>query len=811
MKKLMAILLLIVHFSLIAQNTYKPERERVNNLIHTKLKVDFNFEKKQLNGEAWITLQPHFYKTEEVILDAKEFDIQKVKVNNKNAEYNYINNQISIELDKVYSKGEKYEVYIKYIANPEKVKQEGSSAISDAKGLYFINADGKEKNKPTQVWTQGETESSSCWFPTIDSPNQKTTQEIYITVPNKYITLSNGKLISQTSNGTKRTDYWKMDEKHAPYLFFMGVGEFSVIKDNWKHIPVNYYVEDRYKNVAKDIFGNTPEMLSYFSKITGVSYPWNKYHQIVVRDFVSGAMENTTAVVHAENAQQEKGQLIDQNIWESTIAHEVFHHWFGNYVTAESWSNIALNEAFATYGEYLWFHYKYGDDKANAHLYEKLKQYLISKEENKKLVRFHYENREDVFDTVSYQKGSLILHMLRDYLGDEAFFEGLKTYLKEYKYGKAEVHNLRLIFEKITGKDLNWFFNQWFYGSGHIRMNISYDYSLITNTVTVNISQMGNTFTFPLSIDVYEKRGKVTRHNVWVDKEKQSFTLPFERLPKLINIDAKHVLLAEISDKKALDHYIFQFKNAPHYLDRKLALEEIVKKQQDNKDAFATVVQALDDSYQDIRIYALQNLDLFDKNRKRSVIRKVEKMAQNDSKTLVKAEALKVLGKLVDPVYKPLFERGIESESFSVINSSLISLYQIDKSLALTKIKALNKNIKKHFAESITNIYIQEKDKTELPFIANNLLEGLFMSQDENTQRLYGEAFRWIAESDSKEAIKNLTEKLVEMGKRYKKYGADKTAVSMLNQVLYVQKQANHSNQKQIVEILKRGIGQLID
>lgn len=811
MKKIIAILFLIVSISLAAQDTYKPERERVNNLVHTKLKVDFNFEKKQLNGEAWITLQPHFYKTKEVVLDAKEFDIQKVKVNNKNAEYNYVNNQISIELDKVYSKGEKYEVYVKYIANPEKVKQEGSSAISDAKGLYFINADGKEKDKPTQVWTQGETESSSCWFPTIDSPNQKTTQEIYITVPNKYITLSNGKLINQTSNGTKRTDYWKMDEKHAPYLFFMGVGEFSVIKDNWKNIPVNYYVEGRYKNVAKDIFGKTPEMLSYFSKITGVPYPWNKYHQIVVRDFVSGAMENTTAVVHAENAQQEKGQLIDQNIWESTIAHEVFHHWFGNYVTAESWSNIALNEAFATYGEYLWFHHKYGDDKANAHLYEKLKQYLVSKEETKKLVRFHYGNREDVFDTVSYQKGSLILHMLRDYLGDEAFFKGLETYLKEYKYGKAEVHNLRLIFEKITGRDLNWFFNQWFYGSGHIRMNISYDYSLITNTVTVNVSQMGNTFTFPLSIDVYEKRGKVTRHNVWVNKEKQSFTLPFERLPKLINIDAKHVLLAEISDKKTLDHYIFQFKNAPHYLDRKLALEEIVKKQQDNKDAFATVVQALDDSYQDIRIYALQNLDLFDKNRKRSVIRKVEKIAQNDSKTLVKAEALKVLGKLVDPVYKPLFERGIDSKSFAVINSSLVSLYQIDKSSALTKIKALDKNVKKHFAESITNIYIQEKDKTELPFIANNLLEGLFMSQDENTQRLYGEAFRWIAESDSKEAIKNLTEKLVEMGKRYKKYGADKTAVSMLNQVLYVQQQANHSNQKQVIEILKRGIGQLID
>lgn len=811
MKKTMVIPFLLITTFLFAQKTYRPERERVNNLVHTKLKVNFNFDEKQLNGEAWITLTPHFYSTGEATLDAKKFDIHNIKVNNKKTTYNYIDNKIIIDLDKTYKKGEEYTVYVKYTANPEKVKQEGSAAITDAKGLYFINPKGEEKNKPTQIWTQGETQSSSCWFPTIDSPNQKTTEEIYITVPNKYITLSNGKLVNQVHNGSQRTDYWKMDKKHAPYLFFMGIGEFRIVKDSWKDIPVHYYVEKKYENVAKTIFGDTPEMLSFFSEITGVPYPWNKYHQIVVRDYVSGAMENTTAVVHGEGAQQEKGQLVDENKWESTIAHELFHHWFGDYVTAESWANIAVNESFATYGEYLWLFHKYGKDRAEAHLYENIRQYMASQEENKNLVRFYYENREDVFDAVSYQKGSVILHMLRDYLGDDAFFAGLKEYLTQNKFGTAEVPQLRLAFEKVSGRDLNWFFNQWFYGSGHIEMNISYDYSLINNMVTVNIKQLDKAFVFPLSIDVYEKNGRVTRHNVWVDKKEQSFTLPFERLPKLINIDAKHVLLAKINDKKTLTHYIFQFKNAPHYLDRKLALEEIVKKQETDKEAFAAVVKALDDPYDEIKIYALQNIDLFDKTRKKSAIRKIEKMAQNSTKTRVKAAALKVLGKLINPIYKPLFVRGIESESFAVINSSLISLYQIDKETTLKKIKQLDKDIKKYFAESITTIFIQEKDKTELPFIANNLLQGLFMSQNQNTQKIYGEAFRWIAESDSKEAIKNLTDKLVVMGKRYKKYGADKTAVSMLNQVLYLQEQANYDNKEQIVKILKKGIGQLID
>ena len=163
----------------------------------------------------------------------------------------------------------------------------------------------RDPNKPTQIWTQGETEASSCWFPTIDSPNQKTSQEIYMTVPDQYVTLSNGLLKEQTKNsdGT-RTDYWKFDKKHAPYLFFMGVGDFSIVEDKWKDIAVDYYVEKEYEPYAMGIFGLTPEMIDFFSDYTGIEYPWSKYAQIIGRDYVSGAMENTTAVIHGEMAYQ---------------------------------------------------------------------------------------------------------------------------------------------------------------------------------------------------------------------------------------------------------------------------------------------------------------------------------------------------------------------------------------------------------------------------------------------------------------------------------------------------------------------------
>ncbi|MGB5320799.1 MAG: M1 family metallopeptidase, partial [Lutimonas sp.] len=481
---------------MIAQETnginpqYRGEREKVSDLVHTKLKVSFDFEKSQMPGEAWITLTPHFYNVNELELDAKAMLIHSITSNGKELKYTYDDRKLQIKLGNTYARGEEYTVYIKYTARPEEVKEAGSAAITDAKGLYFIDPLDTDPNKPTQVWTQGETEGSSCWFPTIDSPNQKTTQEIYMTVPNQYVTLSNGLLKEQTKNndGT-RTDYWKFDQKHAPYLFFMGVGEYSIVEDKWKDIPVDYYVEKEYEPYAKEIFGKTPEMLQFFSDYTGVDYIWPKYAQIVGRDYVSGAMENTTAVLHQERAYQTSGDLIDKNVWEYVIAHEAFHHWFGDLVTTESWSNLTVNESFANYSEYLWIEYKYGKDAADAHRHEEVEGYLSPDNELKDLVRFHYNSREDMFDAVSYNKGGTILHMLRSYIGDDAFKAGMNKYLNDNKFGTGEAHQLRLAFEKVSGKDLNWFFNQWYFNNGHPKLDVKYVYSEDAKIVTVQIEQ----------------------------------------------------------------------------------------------------------------------------------------------------------------------------------------------------------------------------------------------------------------------------------------------------------------------------------
>jgi aminopeptidase N len=812
MKRVLLIAFLFTAIFIQAQDDiYRAEREKINNLVHTKLKVDFNFENSTMNGEAWVTLTPHFYPTNKVVLDAKSFKIKEVKLNNSTIPFNYSDNEITIDLDKTYKKGEEYTVYIKYIAQPEEVVQEGSQFIKDAQGLYFIDPKDEDPEKPTQIWTQGETESSSCWFPTIDSPNQKTTQEIYITVPNKFITLSNGLLEKQLNNpdGT-RTDYWKMDDKHAPYLFFMGVGDFSVVKDSWEGLDVDYYVEKEYEEVADEIFGLTPEMMTFFSKLTGVKYPWDKYAQIVVRDFVSGAMENTTAVVHSEDAQQPKGKLIDSNDWEGTIAHELFHHWFGDLVTTESWANLTVNESFATYSVYLWYEYKYGKDKANAHMFDDIEIYKQSKSEDKDLVRFYYKDKEHMFDPVSYHKGSAILHMLRNYLGDEAFFTGMNKYLNDYKFGTAEAHELRLAFEKVSGKDLNWFFNQWYFGNGHINMNVSYDYNTINKTVTVNIKQVGKTFKFPLSIDVYEGN-QIIRHDVWVTNEDNSFTFQFNTLPKLVNVDAKNILLADISDRKSVLNYAYQYTNAPHYNDRREAIIELAKNQHSRKEAYNTLLKALNDPYYELRILALQKIDLFQKHTKKDAIYKIEQIAKNDKNTLVKAEAIKVLGKLIDPIYQPIFDKELENESFAILGSALFSLYQIDKAGALAKVQTLDKKTQYYLADIITSIYINEKDKSKLPFIANHVLTGMFLSENKLTQQTYTEAFKWIAESDDITAIENLVNDFVEKGIDYKQYNFDKMAVNMLNQIIYMQQQSANSNKNEIVLMIKKGLAKLIE
>jgi len=459
---------------------YQGSNERKVDLLHTLLHLSFDWENEKVMGSATLHLKPYFDTIQMVSLDAKQLEIKEIQLQNKN-QYSPIpfentGSQLHIYLGRSFTRNEDFKILITYEANPS--SSGGSAAITSNKGLFFINPKGTDVSKPKQIWTQGETNWNSRWYPTIDHPNERATHEINLTVDSNYVTLSNGKLLSSISleNGL-RTDKWVMDQPHAPYLTMIAVGEYAVVREYWNEIELSYYVEPAFKAHAKNIFPHTKEMMGFFSDILDYPYPWSKYAQIVVRDYVSGAMENTTASVFGEFVQRTSRELIDDKENERIVAHELFHHWFGDLVTCESWSNLTLNEGFANYSEYLWFEHKYGRDEADYHLMNERQTYISDVIYNlHPLIHFNYKDNEEMFDSHSYNKGGSVLHVLRNYLGDEAFFLGLNRYLNKNSFQSVEAHHLRLAFEEVTGKDLNWFFNQWFFEKGHPELNYDYQY-----------------------------------------------------------------------------------------------------------------------------------------------------------------------------------------------------------------------------------------------------------------------------------------------------------------------------------------------
>ena len=695
---------------------------RINNLVHTKLDIKPDFSNSSVLGKAWITLTPHFNSTDSLMLDAKGMEfktIAMVQQNNslKDVSYRYDRKQLFIKLPKSYKRGEKYTVYIQYVSRPDEYEKEiGGDPMLGVKGLFFINPRGEDKKKPTQIWTQGETESNSVWFPTIDQTQQKTTQELYVTIPSKYVSLSNGKLISQKPNpdGT-RTDYWKMDLPHSPYLFFLGVGDYAVVKDTWKGKEVNYYVEKEYATVAKKIFGNTPEMMTYFSTITGVEYPWVKYSQITGRDYVSGAMENTTATLHQESAQQDARELTDANRWEGTIAHELFHQWFGDYVTAESWSNLTLNESFADYSQTLWEEYKYGKDAGDFENFNGMRAYLMGDNSKKDLVRFYYADREDMFDAVSYSKGGRILHMLRNLVGDSAFFKGLNLYLSTNKFKPAEAHHLRLALEEVSGMDLSWFFNQWYFGSGHPKLDIQYKYNDSIKEAMVVVKQTQNTgklFRLPTTIDIYEGTSK-KRNSVIIENLVDTFRFTYTNRPELINFDGDKILLCEKKENKNLENYIHQFYYAKNYMDRREAVEFCGRKMDEPK-ALALLKDALKDPFDKIRGLALSKIDTKKDRIKKEFEGMLAEIVKAEKNRPVKATIITLLGNTENTAYKSLYITNTTDSSYTVAGASLEALSKIDSVLALEQAITLSKSPAKGELDNAINTILVASGKEEV-------------------------------------------------------------------------------------------------
>ena len=530
-------------------------------LLKTDLQINLDWQNRQIHGIATLELQPYFYKQDSLVLDAIVMNFKSILILGAKPEFNiepkyqYQDSEhLIIYLPKTYNAKEKIQIQLAYTANPEHPKlvsvNKAGEAIGAEKGGYFINHDMSNPCIPRQFWTQGETRGSRCWFPTIDQMNQKHLQQITITYPDTMISISNGYKVSHTLNAVKHeyTDVWKMTQPHAVYLTMLAVGNWAEITDKYKDKVLHYYVEPKFKKDAIKIFGNTPEMIEFFSNYTGVEFPWNKYDQVVVRNFVSGAMENTTAVVHAEGLQDKDNDMEDY------ISHELFHHWFGDYVTADNWGEITMNESFAKYSEYLWIEHKYGLEKAQMWLQENNDGWINSEKKNA-LVNYNYNHPDDQFDQIRYNKGAAILNMLRNYIGDAAFKQAMKEYLTTYAYSNAGSAEWKRCVEKVTGKNMSAFFNAWYYNPGDANCIWAYNIVDIDSNKTkfkyqldfYQFNKSNNIKPFKIDIEYGKIGGEKKYAAVWMDESYEVIDLQIDENPDFIHIDPNNNVVGGIT------------------------------------------------------------------------------------------------------------------------------------------------------------------------------------------------------------------------------------------------------------------------
>lgn len=674
-----------------ARPEYRGAATRAWDIKNTRIALTFNYAERTADAREWITLHPYFYETDSLVLDAKSMRIDSVvlmtKSEKQRLDYTYAKDQLRIHFRRKYAANESIELYVRYTAIPYAVSTGGSGAITDDRGLYFINPDHHIPHKPAQIWTQGETESNSHWLITIDKPNTRFTTQVELTVPDSFTTLSNGALVHSAKGAHGlRTDVWKMDMPIQAYVVMFAIGKFSINKNTWRGKEVNYYTEPEFAPDAYLMFNHTPDMLEFFSQCTGVTFPWNKYSQVVVRDYVSGAMENTSAALFGEFMNQNAREIADRNN-EDVVSHELFHEWFGDYVTCESWSNITVNESFANYGEQLWRRHKYGKASADELAYADLMGYIGGSQYNDpQLVRYYYDSREEVFDHISYNKGGAVLHYLNSLVGDAAFNHAMNLYLTKNALRSAEAQNWRMAVEEATGQDWNWFFDEWYFHAGHPVLKVSYNYNDTTQklVVTVKQAQEDSTFLYRLPLKTAIYYGRERAETDWlITERKQTYTYAYKNGKRpLVVPDCAHVMPGDLKDLKKSEQWREQFARTDDYTSKKLALNAAGRVLSDTGSQ-AIIGMALNDNLPSIRRGALGLLnDTKNDKYQKKWTEYVTFLATNDSNRTVRALAIETLGNWKVKSAEKLMCEGLAYSSYAISGAALEAISKIDKDTA---------------------------------------------------------------------------------------------------------------------------------
>ena len=568
-------------------------KDRQVDIKHIKIDVSVDLKTKSVFGHVTHTLSPLKSELKSFILDGDDMIIRRVRMKDQDLDFNHYGNKIHIELPYAIGWYDTVDVRIDYSANPRE-------------GTYFFGPDEVYPKQPWQAWTQGETEDNHHWVPIYDYPNERATFETILTVDQRFQAVSNGELVSlkKNENGT-HTWHWRENFPMVAYLISFVVGEFEKVEDSYKDIPVNYWVYKENKKETMRSFGLTTDMMKVFGDLSGIEYPYEKYDQIIVDNFMFGGMENITLTHNTDRTMYDEFAAPDVSS-EGLVAHELAHQWYGDMITTRNWENIWLNEGFATFLSRIYRHKKFGQDEGEYIRYGEMQSYFGSnKRWSRPTVCNKYYNPIDLFDGHVYAKGSLILSMMKDVLGKDAFWKAVKHYTQENQYKCVETQDLKKSIEEVTGQNLDWFFKQWLYEAGFPKYDVKWNYLQRNRSVQLKIkqTQKGNPFKMPIKIRIDEKE-----HEVWVEEKDFIIEIPALKRPEMVVFNSGSLVLSELTFHKPISEWILQLENSPHVLDRISAIDVLKDKKGRRVVELALLKAAESDSFWGVRreaVYAL--------------------------------------------------------------------------------------------------------------------------------------------------------------------------------------------------------------
>jgi aminopeptidase N len=528
--------LLLVSGLAFAQSPFDPPQAKMHfapdrqfDLQHVKIVLNVDYAKRTFGGYAENTVSPFSDGSQMLTLDCGDnLTVSKCSVDGVNAPFTHVNGKLMIQSSGL-QRGKNVTLRVDYGGG----KRNNAGRLMSDSGWHFIEPAGNVAGREG-FWTQGETEENHHWAPTWDYPNDFATSETITTVPSTWTVIGNGVLVSAQSNGNAKTFHWKMSEPHATYLISLLGGPLDVKKSSWKDVELIYAVPQGMGSKIDASFSVTPRMLEYFSNQFGVKYPWNKYAQSCMYDF-GGGMENVSATTLGAHG---LGGNLD-----GLISHEMGHQWFGDLVTCKTWGDIWLNEGFATYCSALWTEHTEGKKAYMNAIQSNFDAYVGGTPNLRAMSTYMYSNGDAMFDGQTYGKGAVMLHMLRKYVGDKAFFDGIKLYLTKFRHGNVESDDLRQMMSQASGKDLEKWFDQWIYRRGHLIMETAWTYA--DGKVTLNIKQTQTTGVYDVDTTVEITTGSTKiRRPIHFSGPETTVTIDVPIKPDKVEIDPDRDIMA---------------------------------------------------------------------------------------------------------------------------------------------------------------------------------------------------------------------------------------------------------------------------